>query len=81
MPNVVTEDGYRLFFYSNENDEPIHVHVEKGSCAIKIWVDDLEVADHYNCKQKEVKKAIQLAEKYKALILKKWHEHFQGSNG
>jgi hypothetical protein len=27
MPEVFREGPYRFFFYSNENDEPPHVHV------------------------------------------------------
>ena len=33
--------GYRLFFWSNENDEPVHIHVCKGvptPNATKIWI-------------------------------------------
>ena len=30
MPTVLTVQGFRFFFWSNESDEPIHVHVEKG---------------------------------------------------
>jgi len=77
MPNVIIEDGYRLFFYSNEGNEPIHIHVETGNCTIKIWVDTLKIADEYDCKTKEVKKALLLVEKHLDLINQKWNEHFQ----
>ena len=30
MPTVLTTQGFRFFFYSNENDEPVHVHVSKA---------------------------------------------------
>ncbi|MBR3497801.1 MAG: DUF4160 domain-containing protein [Selenomonadaceae bacterium] len=33
--------GYKIFFWSNENNEPIHVHVAKGkqsADATKIWL-------------------------------------------
>jgi len=33
--------GYVIFFWSNENDEPIHVHIAEGSPsenATKIWL-------------------------------------------
>lgn len=28
-----------FFFYSNENVEPCHVHVEKGSAEGKLWLE------------------------------------------
>ena len=30
MPNLFSFLGYVIFFWSNENNEPIHVHVCKG---------------------------------------------------
>ena len=30
LPNLFSVSGYKVYFWSNENDEPIHVHVSKG---------------------------------------------------
>ena len=33
--------GYKIFFWSNENNEPVHVHVSKGrqtESATKFWI-------------------------------------------
>ena len=41
MPNLFTVSGYKIFFWSNEINEPIHVHVSKGKPsenATKIWL-------------------------------------------
>ena len=41
MPNLFTVSGYKVYFWSNEADEPIHVHVAKGKPspnATKIWL-------------------------------------------
>ena len=41
MPNLYSWMGYVIFFWSNENYEPIHVHVCKGkpsANATKIWI-------------------------------------------
>ncbi len=41
MPNLFTISGYKVFFWSNEVNEPIHVHVSKGQPtpnATKIWL-------------------------------------------
>ena len=39
MPTLLNEKGFRFFFYSNENAEPCHVHVEKGHASGKVWID------------------------------------------
>ena len=41
MPNLFTIMGYKVFFWSNESGEPIHVHISKGQPnknATKIWL-------------------------------------------
>jgi Domain of unknown function (DUF4160) len=39
MPTILRTNGFRFFFYSNENDEPAHVHVEKGNAEGKTWLE------------------------------------------
>ena len=38
MPTVLTMAGWRLFFYANEGDEPIHIHsiAGKGTESVNI---------------------------------------------
>ena len=41
MPSLFFIGGYRVFFWSNENDEPVRVHVCKGkpsANATKLWL-------------------------------------------
>lgn len=41
MPSLFSIDGYRVFFWSAEGNEPIHVHVGKGKPspnATKLWL-------------------------------------------
>ena len=41
LPNLFTVSGYKVYFWSNENNEPIHVNVSKGKpvpSATKIWI-------------------------------------------
>lgn len=35
MPTVMLIRGWRLFFYSNEGTEPMHIHAEKGGAEAK----------------------------------------------
>jgi len=30
MPTALRVDDYRFFFFSNEGNEPVHIHVESG---------------------------------------------------
>lgn len=38
-------EGFSFYFFSNENNEPRHVHVRKGDGMAKFWLDPLELAE------------------------------------
>ena len=41
MPSIFEICGYKIYFWSNENNEPIHVHGSKGKPtqnSTKIWL-------------------------------------------
>ncbi len=35
MPTVLRDGPYRLYWVSQEPDEPPHVHVDRGECSAK----------------------------------------------
>ena len=43
MPTVFKNGPYRFFFYSNDRDEPIHVHVEREDMTAKFWLDPVRL--------------------------------------
>ena len=41
MPSIFEIFGYKIYFWSNENDEPIHIRISKGKPtpnSTKIWL-------------------------------------------
>lgn len=41
MPNILEIQGYKIYFWSNEGYEPIHVHISKGNpetSSTKVWL-------------------------------------------
>jgi hypothetical protein len=42
MPTVLLIRGWRLFFYTNERNEPPHIHVRKGDVEGKYWLHPVE---------------------------------------
>lgn len=41
MPSLFMVFGYKIYFWTNEGNEPVHVHVSKGRpspSATKIWI-------------------------------------------
>ncbi|WP_439481025.1 DUF4160 domain-containing protein [Cyclobacterium plantarum] len=42
MPTVLRIGPYRFFFFSNEGNEPPHIHVESGEGHAKFWLEPVE---------------------------------------
>jgi hypothetical protein len=77
MPTVLLVRAFRFFFYSNENNEPIHVHVTKGNADGKIWLEPgVEIVYMHgftNAEQRDIMEIILVnLEQFK----NKWHEYF-----
>lgn len=50
MPTILVQRGWRVFFYSHEGDEPMHVHRKKGDMDCKYWldVDAFDIREDYS---------------------------------
>jgi Domain of unknown function (DUF4160) len=52
MPTILLLRGWRVYFYSNEGKEPLHVHARKAESECKFWLDpevyEIEEAWSYN---------------------------------
>jgi hypothetical protein len=57
MPTILQILGWRLHFYANEGNEPIHVHCTKADADCKFWLDrknfDIQEAYAYNLSVKD----------------------------
>jgi hypothetical protein len=78
MPKVLEVNGYKFSFYSNENDEPAHVHINKGNGNAKYWLEP-ETIEEYSYgftarERRDIRNIIQ--NKYELLIVK-WYEYFK----
>ena len=77
MPTVLNIKGYRFYFYAGDENEPAHVHVEKGEGTAKIWLEPtLEAKYFYYFKKKEIKDIMTIVEDNYELLKSKWYEYF-----
>jgi hypothetical protein len=77
MPTVLQIKGYKFKFYSNESDEPAHVHVTKGNGNAKIWLrPDIAEEYSYNFTVRERRDIRKLVEKNYETLIKEWDEYF-----
>ncbi len=79
MPTVLIAQGFRFAFYSNENHEPPHVHVIKGTAEAKWWlVPELDEEFSTGFKVRELRMIRELLKQHRDELIKAWQAHFQG---
>jgi hypothetical protein len=74
MPTILRIKGYRFYFFAQEGSEPAHVHVDKGSGTIKIWLKNVFIAYTEGMKPSEVREVLRLARQHHQFLLQAWHE-------
>ena len=83
LPTLFELYGYKIFFWSNENNEPIHVHVSKGkpsADATKIWLppESNPVVAHNNSRipQKDLTRILKSVALERDTIIARWYDYF-----
>lgn len=76
MPTVFRTGPYRFFFYSNENSEPAHIHIQRDNHLAKYWLKPVALASSFKFSSKELKRIEQLTNENSQLLLEAWNEHF-----
>jgi len=77
MPTVFIKNGFRFFFYSNENNEPYHVHVKKGDAEAKVWLAPVSLESSYGFVKQDILKIIDIAIDNEQIIKEAWDEFFK----
>jgi hypothetical protein len=77
MPTVFHSlRGYRLFFFSLDRGEPIHIHVAKGRGYAKYWMRPLQLARSRNFRSHELDEIARLIEENRDEIERRWNGYF-----
>lgn len=83
MPSLYSLMGYKIYFWLNENGEPVHVHICKGSpsaSSTKIWLTKsgktLLASNTSQIPVKDLNKLCRFIESNYDDIISRWHEIF-----
>jgi hypothetical protein len=79
MPTVLRLEGYRFFFYSDELNEPPHIHVTSGGKSAKLWLDPVELARTTGYTMVEVNRIWRMVAAHADLLKERWDE-FHGTD-
>lgn len=75
MPIVFKIGRYRFVFFSNEGNEPPHIHIKAGGDQAKFWLDPIELASNYGFKAHELNELKKIIQEHQTELLEAWHEH------
>lgn len=76
MPTVLRIEGFRLYFYSHEPNEPAHVHIDRGEASAKVWLEPVALARNLGFRPNELTRIVALVRAYREQLLEAWNEHF-----
>ena len=75
MPTVLRIGPYRFFFYSNERNEPPHIHVQHDRALAKYWLSPIALARAKYFSARELNEIRRHIEDNAAIIQEAWNEH------
>ena len=78
MPTILLILGWRLHFFANEGNEPIHIHCSKGDMECKFWLHrdrfDISEAFSYNLTPRERRNIRKIILEHFEYIEEQWDE-------
>ena len=77
MPTVLRVGRYRFFFYSNEGQEPAHIHVRAGGDEAKFWLEPVALASNHGFNARELTEIERLIRDHLAPLLEAWNDYFR----
>jgi hypothetical protein len=85
IPAVLFVQGWRLYFYSNEANEPMHVDGIKGEAECKYWLlpDSFDIVTEfeYGFTPRLRREVRQMIFEHFDQIVESWREHFGEDRG
>ena len=80
MPKLFSARGFRFFFYSNEKNEPCHVHVKGHGGEAKFWMPGCEMVFSYRLSAKDIRNILEILRENASLIEEGWNEFFKSGH-
>jgi hypothetical protein len=75
VPDVTRAGPYRFFFYSNERDEPPHIHVRRERKVAKFWLGEVSLAKSRGFPAHELRELERMVVERQQQFLKEWNEY------
>lgn len=74
MPTVLRIGPYRFHFYSDERNEPPHIHVATDAGECKFWLSPIVLARNKGIRPEALREIEKLVFEHEALFKEKYYE-------
>lgn len=81
MPTILRTGAYRFYFYSNEGDEPPHVHVDGNGHSAKFWLLPVVLARNVGFRTKDLNDLWDTLNDKQQDFLEAWNDYFGNNEG
>jgi hypothetical protein len=82
MPTILFLSGWRFFFYSNEGNEPVHIHCSKAEKECKFWIDfdnfEIDEAYSFNMSHRDIRFVKKVIYQNLDYIVESWNKFMSG---
>jgi len=76
MPTIKGIPGpFRLFFYSFDCNEPIHVHAQREQATCKFWLEPVGLVGNHGLTSRDLATIRRTIFEHRDRILEAWREH------
>ena len=75
MPTVLRVGPYRFHFYSDESNEPAHIHVRSPDGECKFWLEPIGLAGNRGIAAHDLREIERLVYEHQELLIEKYDEY------
>lgn len=75
MPSVLRVGPFRFHFYSDETNEPAHIHVRSADGECKFWLEPVLLAGNRGLAAHQVRDIERLVREHQQFLIEKFHEY------
>lgn len=76
MPTVLRWKGYRFYFFSNEGNEPPHIHIDKDGNTVEYWLSPVRLARRIGFTERELRILEEKVRSEQEKFTEAWNEYF-----
>ena len=76
VPTVLRIRKFRFFFFSNDMNEPVHIHVESDEKYAKFWLEPGQLAKSVGYSARELTEIRNIIVENVTILKGKWDEYF-----